>query len=430
MVTPRPQFAGVMNITEMIRGSAMAASGPEAAAPTAPVEDGATAGTAFQDTLAALAPPAADPENAANAKGDAEAGVLAAVPAEVAADPPPAQRQTADGVPPERGRLLDIAQVTPKPRATPATEAQPSPTVVPAQSSMPTVTPDYKPTAEGATQPVPSRSEGPNQAPAQSVRAQAQSQAQATQLAPSPGSGAQAMPADPGQRSPTIAADARAAAAETPLAAAESRTTGHTPTTTVTQGETALAASAKPNPAAAPQAFGLVEAAPETALADKIAPAAGLDAPASTRSLAASPQMPAQSAAQTHAGAILGQVQQAMRSDGGEIMLRLDPPELGVVRISMSIVDGALTAQVAADRSEVLELLRRHGDQLSDALSDAGYAGADIHFGDKQSDHTDEETAANGRDVWISAGDPQTAPSVSQRNNTPHWTDGGLDLRL
>ncbi|MEO0914185.1 MAG: flagellar hook-length control protein FliK, partial [Pseudomonadota bacterium] len=50
---------------------------------------------------------------------------------------------------------------------------------------------------------------------------------------------------------------------------------------------------------------------------------------------------------------------------GQEIEIRLDPPELGRVRISFSGVEGAMTGLVLAERAEVDALMRRNADQLA-----------------------------------------------------------------
>lgn len=64
-----------------------------------------------------------------------------------------------------------------------------------------------------------------------------------------------------------------------------------------------------------------------------------------------------------------------------ELTVRLDPPELGAVRISLSLTENAVTAIVQADRSDIDTLLRRHADMLFQALKEAGYRDINIGFG-------------------------------------------------
>jgi len=70
-----------------------------------------------------------------------------------------------------------------------------------------------------------------------------------------------------------------------------------------------------------------------------------------------------------------------MDSAGGDLVLRLDPPELGQLRIVFSGFEGQVSAQVLADRADVAEQMRRNADLLEQALQDAGFADVDLSFG-------------------------------------------------
>lgn len=60
-------------------------------------------------------------------------------------------------------------------------------------------------------------------------------------------------------------------------------------------------------------------------------------------------------------------------ADGDQLHIRLDPPELGRIDVTMAFDDrGTLRAVVAADSSVSLDLLRRDSADLSRAMSDAG----------------------------------------------------------
>ncbi|MHA3978342.1 flagellar hook-length control protein FliK [Halovulum sp. GXIMD14794] len=69
-----------------------------------------------------------------------------------------------------------------------------------------------------------------------------------------------------------------------------------------------------------------------------------------------------------------------------ELTIRLDPPELGSVRIVLSGSDGSLSASIIVDRVEVDQFLRRHADELESALAEAGYGSVDLEFSDNPPD--------------------------------------------
>lgn len=63
------------------------------------------------------------------------------------------------------------------------------------------------------------------------------------------------------------------------------------------------------------------------------------------------------------------------------IELHLNPPELGRVRLSLSGADGMMTMNISADRSDTLDLIRRHIDWLATDFRDLGYGSARFTFG-------------------------------------------------
>ena len=79
------------------------------------------------------------------------------------------------------------------------------------------------------------------------------------------------------------------------------------------------------------------------------------------------------------------QVAAAIRTErtpgGGGIEVRLDPPELGRVRIHFSMERGdAVVATVSADRPETLDIMRRHAGDLIEELREAGFASVELDF--------------------------------------------------
>ncbi|WP_157966237.1 flagellar hook-length control protein FliK [Oceanibium sediminis] len=124
---------------------------------------------------------------------------------------------------------------------------------------------------------------------------------------------------------------------------------------------------------------------------------------------------------------LVAQVTSQISSQGrGEWIVRLDPPELGMVRIGLSLGEnGQLNVLLSADRPDVEALLRRHTDQLNAALTGAGYAGVSLSFGDGGDQKASD---ASGQMETLGPHTPgKTEAEVTHvRLNGP----GGLDLRL
>jgi flagellar hook-length control protein FliK len=77
------------------------------------------------------------------------------------------------------------------------------------------------------------------------------------------------------------------------------------------------------------------------------------------------------------------QVIAAIRADKGskEIDVRLDPPELGRVKISFSFErSDIVTATVSSERTDTLDLLRRHQEDLARELERAGFSKVRLDF--------------------------------------------------
>lgn len=161
---------------------------------------------------------------------------------------------------------------------------------------------------------------------------------------------------------------------------------------------------------------------------------------ATAQSSTGSAQSPAP-ALQANAGgaeiarAVAPQIAMAIGSGpgSGRIELRLDPPELGNVRISLEITDQSLRAVVMADRPATNELLRRHGDVLLTQLQQAGFTGIDLQFAGNRTGnqgsahHGDAPRPAFTGDLSALSTDEITDVSASR---AVHRTSDGLDLRF
>ncbi len=145
----------------------------------------------------------------------------------------------------------------------------------------------------------------------------------------------------------------------------------------------------------------------------------------------------------TGPAAVLAQVAQPLvqaliHQTAGTTEIVLSPAELGQVRLTLQTDaqnPDRVVVQMTFDRPETLDLFRRNGDLLAAALREAGYAGADLSFG--QSDAGSgrgpgaEHRAQGGRDGKGFAVLDQGAPAPGPARAAPlHPGTAGLDLRL
>ena len=111
--------------------------------------------------------------------------------------------------------------------------------------------------------------------------------------------------------------------------------------------------------------------------------------------------------------------------------IRLDPEELGRLRITLEGEGEALRVRVEVERPETLDLLRRHGDRLAETLREAGYDQADMQF----SNWSGERPQTAARAVFEMATEPESEPlALSPLPSAPLARPAimatGLNLRL
>ena len=102
--------------------------------------------------------------------------------------------------------------------------------------------------------------------------------------------------------------------------------------------------------------------------------------------------------------------------------IALDPPELGKVKMQLSITDGVAQVVLAVERPETNDLIRRHLDQLANELGALGYRDITFEFSDSNFDgqHSGNGDAATNDDPDIAeTPQPKTIAVTS-----------GLDIRL
>ena len=122
------------------------------------------------------------------------------------------------------------------------------------------------------------------------------------------------------------------------------------------------------------------DAGPDLAALKQIASGAASQVSAvGTASQTAQSQTPA-------ASQIVAAVKAERVGNGNTIEIRLDPPEMGRVRIDLSLETAdAVKAVLTVERSETLEHLRRNMNDLLDQLKQAGFATVDLEFSNRGS---------------------------------------------
>lgn len=127
--------------------------------------------------------------------------------------------------------------------------------------------------------------------------------------------------------------------------------------------------------------------------------------------------MPRHISAQIHSALAAG--------DSQNIEIRLDPEELGHVRIVLSPKDGGINIAIFSDKPEVLDLMRRNSDLLEADLSDIGYEDASFSFQQERDDK--EKPSLERPDQWETE-HAKGPPSTQAQQIIP--TDSRLDLRF
>ncbi|MEM6441565.1 MAG: flagellar hook-length control protein FliK [Pseudomonadota bacterium] len=114
------------------------------------------------------------------------------------------------------------------------------------------------------------------------------------------------------------------------------------------------------------------------------------------------------------------------RLESGEIEIRLDPPELGRVRVSLAASEAGLVATVLAERPEAADLMRRHAEALARGLAEAGHEEVTLQFGsDGRRDAPDR-----GRPDMPGQGDGFGPVAPKAPSGPVRIAVAGLDLRV
>lgn len=116
------------------------------------------------------------------------------------------------------------------------------------------------------------------------------------------------------------------------------------------------------------------------------------------------------------------------RQSGGPTEIKLNPEELGRVKLSLVSSEGVVTLNLVAERAETQDLLRRHIDVLAQELRNIGFADISFSFGaeGQSAEGETENTDVTGQQV--TAVNDDAMPEAAGATNLV--VTSGLDLRL
>jgi len=113
----------------------------------------------------------------------------------------------------------------------------------------------------------------------------------------------------------------------------------------------------------------------------------------------------------------------------GGFELQLSPEELGKVKLSLKVSDGAISVTIHADRHETLDLLRRHVDLLEREFREAGFTSMSFTFGQGSSDNREHRLGVHDG-AMPELGLASPAESGAQIVGKHVHSSSRLDLRL
>ncbi|MHA6264172.1 flagellar hook-length control protein FliK [Arenibacterium sp. CAU 1754] len=114
-----------------------------------------------------------------------------------------------------------------------------------------------------------------------------------------------------------------------------------------------------------------------------------------------------------------------VRSPNQPVEISLNPEELGRVRMALTTSDAGVSLVITTDRTDTLDLMRRHIDQLAQDFKNLGYESIDFAFHQGHSGDHGANSQDQGATVSIADAEESSAPLPQNRPAT-----AGLDLRL
>jgi flagellar hook-length control protein FliK len=110
---------------------------------------------------------------------------------------------------------------------------------------------------------------------------------------------------------------------------------------------------------------------------------------------------------------IVGSVKTQLLPTGGTMRLRLDPPELGAMQVSVHVKDGVVTASFETSNDQATKMLSHSLGQLKQALESQGVTVGKIHV---QQSAKSETTGDSSSDAESDSGQSKENTSSSQQD--------------
>ncbi len=124
----------------------------------------------------------------------------------------------------------------------------------------------------------------------------------------------------------------------------------------------------------------------------------------------------------------IGQV--LVSSNENVVEIRLDPPELGKVKINMEMSGSSLLATIIVERSDVSDLMRRHSESLVHELGALGFDQVKLDFRSGQNQPQQHQSAQSGP-TYFEPFKNESAQDLELLAESGHQnTETGLDVRL
>lgn len=126
---------------------------------------------------------------------------------------------------------------------------------------------------------------------------------------------------------------------------------------------------------------------------------------------------------------VFKQIMMKLNDDGGEMRMRLQPPELGQLDLRMTVEGGnKLTLLIAAERNDMAQLLQRHIEELKTTLAENGLevTGAEVQT---REDFERQQAARDAQgDAGAAAHDDFAEDAASAPRQRGYITAEGLDF--
>lgn len=129
---------------------------------------------------------------------------------------------------------------------------------------------------------------------------------------------------------------------------------------------------------------------------------------------------------------VAAQIAAAAMAENRSVELRLNPEELGRVRLLLSSGESTIAVTIMAERGETLDLMRRHISQLEGEFRDIGYDNVTFAFGSSQQEGAGQQNTQQGNGGGSHKPAPLTSEASQNKAGTPALPPvaNGLDLRV